>query len=299
MICIRNVLTATSDRMKTSDSTTNDAWRSTATVYYRLTKPGIIRGNLLTAIAGFLLAAGRSVDITSFLGLVAGMGLTIASACVYNNVLDRSIDKRMDRTKNRALVTGQVSVRQALLFATLLGAAGTCILAIYTNMLTVALGLAGIILYVAVYGYAKRTTVQGTVIGSISGAIPPVGGYTAASGQLDGAALILFIILVCWQMPHFYALGIYRRSEYQSAGLPIMPLVSGLAATKRHIMLFTICFAAAALALSLFGYAGWLYLLPIVLISGLWIYKSLQGLERKTMLPQKHGRAGCSGFPCL
>ena len=177
--------------------------------YYRLTKPGIVYGNSLAALGGFLLAAHGQVELARLAAAIIGLALIIASACVFNNFIDRDIDQLMARTKRRALATGRISGRAALIYGTLLGAAGAALLGLFTNLLTLALALTGWILYVVVYTYFKRHTVYGTQIGSLSGAVPPVVGYAAVTGRLDLAALLLFGVMVIWQMPHFYAIAIY------------------------------------------------------------------------------------------
>ena len=213
--------------------------------YYSLTKPGIIRGNLITAAAGFFLASKDIVDMKLLLAMLVGTSLVIASGCVLNNYLDISIDKQMARTKKRALVTGTITSKNALIFATILGLSGEIILLIFTNLLTALIGLFGLFVYVIVYGAAKRRSTHGTLVGSLSGAVPPVAGYTAVTGSLDWAALTLFLILVCWQMPHFYAIAIYRYNEYKAAGLPMLPIVKGIRATKLQILNYCLFFVAA------------------------------------------------------
>jgi len=161
---------------------------NTLKTYYYLTKPGIIRGNAVTAAAGFLLAAGLHPDLGLFLATLVGLSLIVASACVLNNCLDRRIDAAMARTQRRALVRGLVSTRAAIIYATILGLTGAALLAAFTNLLTLGLALFGLFAYVVLYGIAKRRTVHGTVVGSISGAVPPVVGYTAVTGSLDHGA---------------------------------------------------------------------------------------------------------------
>ncbi len=247
--------------------------------YYALTKPGIIRGNLLTAAAGFLLGAAGQVEAGRLGAMLVGTALIIASACVFNNYLDRGIDAKMDRTKRRALVIGAVSGRAAMIYATSLGLVGAAVLAAWTNWLTLGLGLLGLFAYVVLYGWGKRHTVHGTLIGTISGAVPPVAGYAAATGRLDAGALILFVILVCWQMPHFYAVAMYRLKDYQAAGLPVLPVKRGAAATKIQMLSYTAAFVVAATLLTTFGYVGYTYLVVILVVGLWWFWSSLDGLQ--------------------
>ena len=245
--------------------------------YYYLAKPGIIRGNLLTATAGFVVAAGRHIDFLLLIEALSGIALVIASACIINNYIDRDIDKVMERTKRRASVTGVVPARRGLALAAFLGLLGFIILAVHTNWLTVAVGLAGFIDYIVFYGLAKRRSWTGTLVGSISGAAPVVGGYTAVSGQLDGAALILFLILTCWQMPHFYAIALRRLSDYKAAGIPVLPAVRSARAVKLQMMAYMLAFLAAVLALGLAGYAGTFYMVVMGALSLGWLVTALRG----------------------
>jgi len=197
--------------------------------YYRLTKPGIIYGNLLTAAAGFLFASKWHIVPGLFAATLAGTSLVIAAACVYNNYIDRNIDKRMARTKKRALVQGTISGKHALIFATMLGVLGFALLLAYTNTLVTVIGVIAFIDYVVLYGISKRRSVYGTIVGSISGAAPIVAGYVAVTNQFDLGALLLFFILVYWQMPHFYGIAMYRFDDYKAAGIPVLPVQKGMA----------------------------------------------------------------------
>jgi heme o synthase len=249
--------------------------------YYRLTKPGIVYGNDLTAGGGFLLASRHHIDIGLLAAMLAGLSLVIASACVFNNYIDRDLDKKMSRTKNRALVSGSISRQNALIFASLLGVGGSIILGFLTNLLTLTVALAALFAYVVLYGIGKRKTVHGTLIGTISGAAPPVVGYAAAKGHLDGAALILYLILVCWQMPHFYAIAMYRLSDYKAAGLPVLPAVKGLRRTKLEILIYTFLFVLSVIALSVSGYTGLVFLIVMAGLGLYWLWRGLAGFNAK------------------
>jgi len=249
--------------------------------YYRLTKPGIVYGNLMYAAAGFLLAAGRHIDLPLFIATLAGTSLVIAGACVYNNVLDRNIDSRMKRTQKRAMVTQVISIRNALIYATILSIAGFGLLMFFVNWLVVAIEAAGTIVYVLVYGWAKRSTIHSTVIGSVSGSVPPVAGYAAVSGRLDGGALLLFLILTFWQMPHFYAIATYRLKDYREAGLPVLTVKKGVRAAKYQIVAYITAFIIAAALLSLYGYTGYVYLVAMVGLGLWWLKLGLEGFKAK------------------
>lgn len=248
--------------------------------YYLLTKPGIIRGNVLVAIAAYIFGSGGDVDIMTLLGLALGTSFVIASACVCNNYIDRHIDKQMLRTKKRALAAGTISGRAALTFAFMLGLTGFAVLFTSTNWLTSAIGIVGFLTYVFAYSFSKHRTMHATLIGSIPGAMPPLAGYTAATQQLDGTAGLLFLVLVCWQMPHFYAISLFRRRDYESAHVPVLPVVRGTAATRRQIIVFIIAFIVATLSMSIFGYTGLLYTVGMIIVSGWWLKTALNDTGR-------------------
>ena len=190
--------------------------------FYRLTKPGIVYGNTLHVVAGVLLAASSHWSWLPALGVTVGTALLIASACVANNILDRPYDKRMKRTKTRPVPSGAISTKHASWFASLLLIVGMVILFTTTNILTVILGVIAYVSYAFIYTYSKRYTTWNTVIGTVPGALPPVAGYVALVGQLDMTAWIIFGLIVLWQLPHFYAIAVYRRDEYAHSGLKML-----------------------------------------------------------------------------
>jgi heme o synthase len=232
--------------------------------YYHLIKPGIIYGNAMTLIAGFLLGSRHSTDVGLLLATLGGTSLVIACACVLNNYIDRDIDKKMRRTRKRALVTGAISVKNAMIYAACLGIVGFVLLILFTNILTVVLGAVALFFYVILYGIAKRHSIHGTLVGTVPGALPLVAGYTAATNRLDAVALLLFIIMVFWQLAHFYAIAIYRADEYRAANIPVLPLVLGFAFTKKMIVVNIVAFIIAASSLTVLGYASYFYLFVLV-----------------------------------
>ncbi len=249
--------------------------KNTLKSYYRLTKPGIIYGNLLAAIGGFLLASKGDIDPLLFLAAIIGTALVIASGCVFNNYIDQGIDKKMARTQKRGLVSGQISGRSALLYATVLGILGFSTLALFTNALTVATGAVGIFFYVVVYGLAKRSTPLSTLVGSIPGATPPVAGYLAVTNNLDGGAILLFLIMAIWQLPHFYAISIFRLKDYAAASLPVIAVKKGARATKVRIMAYIGLYLATVPSLAFLGYTGYTYLIVMGIVSLLWFWKGI------------------------
>lgn len=251
--------------------------------YYSLTKPGVLFGNALTAVAGFLFASfalpGDFQWMTG-IALTIGSTLIIGSACALNNYLDQDIDRIMERTKKRAIVSGAVSSNGALAFSIIIGIIGLLLLILWTNWLVVAVGLAGFVTYVWLYGAtSKRRSIHGTLVGSISGAMPILAGYVAASGQFDSAALIVFVIMFAWQFPEFYSIAIYRFHEYKAAGIPLLPIVKGIARTKKEILLYTILFVVSTLLLTPLGYTGVMYFIIMALLGARWLVIALEGFR--------------------
>lgn len=248
--------------------------------YYSLTKPGVLYGNALTVAAGYFLAAHGAVNLWLFLAVFIGSSLIIASACVLNNYLDQDIDAIMDRTKKRALVSGELPGYRAVLFSIILGVSGLMILALYTNPLVVALGLIGFITYVVFYGMlSKRLSPHGTLVGSISGAIPILAGYCAAANTIDTGAILVFIILFAWQFPEFYSIAIYRLKEYKAANIPLLPIVKGLRRTKVEILIYTAIFVIASLLLTPFGYTGITYFIVMAGFGAYWLWLAAKGFR--------------------
>ena len=248
--------------------------------FIQITKPGIIFGNVLSVAGGFFLASKGDIDFVVFLAAVIGTSLVVASGCVFNNCIDRDIDQRMERTRNRVLVQGLVSMKLALLYATVLGAAGVGLLYTYANPLAALLGVIGFVVYVGFYSlYFKRKSVHGTLIGSLSGAMPPVIGYCAVTNSFDFAALTLLVMFSLWQMPHSYAIAIFRFNDYSAAKIPVLPVARGILVTKRHILLYILAFLVATLMLTVGGYAGLNYLAVAAGMGMYWLYMAWKGYK--------------------
>ncbi|MEY4475727.1 MAG: hypothetical protein RL248_1494 [Pseudomonadota bacterium] len=248
--------------------------------YLQVTKPGIIFGNLISVVGGFLLASKGVIDCPLFLATLIGVSLVVASGCVFNNYIDRDIDGIMERTKNRVLVKGLIDPKVSLIYASVLGIAGMLLLYVVANPLAMWLAVIGFVIYVGVYSlYIKRKSVYGTLIGSLSGAAPPVIGYCAVTGQLDMGALILLLIFSLWQMPHSYAIAIFRFKDYQAANIPVLPVIKGISVTKNHIILYILAFMVATLMLTLSGYAGYKYLVVAAAVSVWWLGMALRGYK--------------------
>ncbi|CNG61811.1 TPA: heme o synthase [Yersinia enterocolitica] len=248
--------------------------------YLQVTKPGIIFGNLISVVGGFLLASKGVIDYPLFLATLFGVSLVVASGCVFNNYIDRDIDRIMERTKNRVLVKGLIDPKVSLFYASILGIAGMLLLYVGANPLAMWLAVIGFVIYVGVYSlYMKRKSVYGTLIGSLSGAAPPVIGYCAVTGQFDMGALILLLIFSLWQMPHSYAIAIFRFKDYQAANIPVLPVIKGISVTKNHITLYILAFMVATLMLTLSGYAGYKYLVVAAAVSVWWLGMALRGYK--------------------
>jgi heme o synthase len=247
--------------------------------YYLLIKPGIILGNLITFAAGFLLASKGIIDFWLFFQTLAGLTFIMASACVFNNYIDRQIDEKMERTKNRALVTGLISERRAILFAISLVILGNLVLFAYTNLLAMFVADLGFFVYVVLYSLWKCHTIYGTAIGSIAGAIPPVVGYCAVSNHFDIGALILFMMLVLWQMPHFFSIALFHLDDYATAGIPVLPIKKGLLRTKIHMVVYIFAFILVATLLTFFNYTGYAYLIVATAIGLAWLGLCIKGFK--------------------
>jgi heme o synthase len=248
--------------------------------YLLLTKPGIIFGNLITVTGGFFLASKGAIDLVLYIAVVLSVSLIVASGCVFNNVIDRDIDIKMERTKNRALVTGLISPTQALTYASLLGILGIVLLYTMTNTIATVLVLIGFVVYVGFYSlYLKRHSVYGTLVGSISGAMPPVIGYCSVSNQFDTGAVILLLIFSIWQMPHSYAIAIFRYDDYANASIPVLPVKDGILTTKKHIFAWIVAFAGVASMLTIMGFTGYIYLVATAVMSAYWLYLAFMGFK--------------------
>ncbi len=256
------------------------AFKTTKT-HFLLTKPGIILGNAITAAGGFALASRKQFDLCLFLAVLVGLSLIIASACVLNNFIDRNSDEKMARTKHRALVTGAMTRQHAIKFSIILGLLGTFFLAVFSSLLATAIALFGFFVYVVLYSFSKYHTVHGTLIGSIAGAIPPVVGYCSVSHHIDFGAFLLFLMIAMWQMPHFFAIAIYRLEDYAKAAIPVLPIKRGIYTTKIQMLLYLIAFILTSFMLTAFNYTGRIYLIATALLGISWLWLCIKGFNCK------------------
>lgn len=222
---------------------------------YIAVKPGIIYGNLLHYAAGGLLAfaSGLSLSVQAFLYGAAGTILVIAAACLVNNYYDRDIDARMARTKRRPTVDGRLSGRELAGWATLFLAVGMGLLMTMVSMQVAVIGLLAFVAYAGVYTVAKHKTPYSTIIGAFPGAIPAVAGYVAMTGRIDMVALSIGLLIFAWQMPHFYAIALFRKAEYQAAGVPVISTVLSAAIVRRKMLVWMTLYLLAAIVLCWFS----------------------------------------------
>lgn len=242
--------------------------RSVISRYLELTKPRVVLLIVFTAIVGMLLAVPGWVPWQAFIFGSLGIWLAASSAAVINHLIDRQVDAVMARTQNRPLPTGQLSVIPALLFALVLGMVSMLVLTHWVNTLTAVLTFASLIGYAIIYTvFLKRATPQNIVIGGAAGAMPPVLGWTAVTGELHPYALLLFLIIYVWTPPHFWALAVHRREEYAKVDIPMLPVTHGVELTRFHITLYTILLCLVTLLPYLVGMSGWFYLIASLLLN--------------------------------
>ena len=234
-------------------------WRS----YLELTKPRVVALMLFTVLVGMLLAAPAAQpphwQVLLFGAL--GIALVAAAAAALNHLIDQRVDALMARTRARPLPRGALQSAQVAGFAAALGALGTALLLVFTNTLCALLTLASLVGYAGVYSlWLKRATPHNIVIGGAAGAAPPLLGWVAVTGQVDPGALALFLIIVVWTPPHFWALAIHRRNEYARAAIPMLPVTHGVAFTCGRILFYTGLLWAVSLLPFAIGIGHWLYL---------------------------------------
>jgi heme o synthase len=229
--------------------------------YVRLTKPRIISLLLVTTAGAMFVAAGGVPDGWLLFWTMVGGYLAAGGANAINHCIDRDIDGRMSRTTARPVVAGRVSPGRALAFGIALGALSALVLGVFANWLAAALALLGLALYVGVYTlWLKRTTVHNIVIGGSAGAVPPLVGWAAVTGDLGLSAWLLFAIVFYWTPPHFWALALILERDYAAAGVPMLPVVRGEAETRRQILLWSLVMVAVSLLPVVSGAAGAFYL---------------------------------------
>ena len=267
-----------------STTDTTISWRD----FLELTKPRVVALMILTSVIGMLLAAPGVPGWQVLLYGNLGIALLAGAAAVVNHVVDQKIDTVMARTRKRPVATGKISPLDAMVFATLLAASGMAVLVWQVNALTAWLTLASLVGYAGVYTlFLKRATPQNIVIGGLAGAMPPLLGWTAVTGQVDGHALLLVLIIFAWTPPHFWALAIHRKEEYAKAGIPMLPVTHGNKYTELHIVLYTFMLLAVSVLPFVTGMSGGIYLVGALVLGLRFLQYSirlLRGDDRRVAL---------------
>ena len=236
--------------------------------YLVLTKPGIVTLVLITTLGGLYIGSRGDLDALLVFWTLLGTGLAAAGSAVVNMVLDRDVDSLMERTSHRPLPRGAVSPRSALLFGLSLIVISFFILSWFVNLISASLAMLASFSYVVLYTILlKRRTPIATEIGGISGALPPVIGYAAGSGELDLKAFVLFLIMFMWQPPHFWVLALKYKEDYAKAGIPALPVVRGVLTTKIKTLLYTVSLLPLSVVPYAIGMTGKLYLITAIVLS--------------------------------
>ncbi|HET8739964.1 MAG TPA: heme o synthase [Acidimicrobiia bacterium] len=244
--------------------------RTRLAAYVALTKPRIIELLLITTVPSMVLAANAWPGTWLVIATLVGGSLSAGGANALNMYYDRDIDEIMRRTRARPLARHEVAPRNAMIFGIALGVAGFIWLWVFTNLLAALVSTAALLFYVLVYTRAlKRATVQNIVIGGAAGAAPTLVGWAAVTGTVDVPAWVLFLIVFYWTPPHFWALALRYKDDYAAAGVPMLPVVAGVEATTRRILLYTGLMVGVSLLLVPLGGMSWIYL-AAALILGAW-----------------------------
>ena len=242
--------------------------------FYELTKPRVVSLIVFCAVIGMLLAvpAGSWIPLHILLAATAGIALVAGAAAAVNCLVEQRLDALMARTRARPLPRGELTSAETLVFAGVVGGIGLWLLYSVVNPLTMWLTLGTFVGYAIVYTIVlKPLTPQNIVIGGASGAMPPVLGWSAVTGQIAPDALLLFLIIFAWTPPHFWSLALYRADEYARAGLPMLPVTHGRKYTQLHVLLYTLILAACSLLPFVSGMSGWLYLAAAIVLGGTFI----------------------------
>lgn len=260
--------------------------RSTLRDYVSITKVGITVANLMSTFAGLWAGSHGRPSAWLILYTLLGTALVVASGATLNNYFDRDIDRKMARTRSRALVTGTVEPRLALWMGLALGVAGLALLALLVNVTAAVFALAGLVMYAYVYTvWLKRNTTWSTVLGGFAGAMPPLVGWAAGSGgALTLPALVVFLVFFLWQPPHFFPLAMKRCEDYRAAGIPMLPVVRGFRHTKLQIIAFTVVMVPVSFLLYVVHAEGVIYLVVAATLGIVFLIKAVQGLYAKNDL---------------
>jgi protoheme IX farnesyltransferase len=245
--------------------------------FVSLTKPRVVSLIVFTAVIGMFLATPGMVPPRILFAATLGIALVAGAAAAVNCLVEQGIDRVMQRTRWRPLARGELNAMQTLLFAGVLGGAGLWLLYRYVNVLTMGLTAATFVGYAVVYTVIlKPATPQNIVIGGASGAMPPVLGWAAVTGQVPVEAMLLFLIIFAWTPPHFWALALYRTDDYAKAGVPMLPVTHGKRYTRLQVLLYTLILFAVTLLPYVIRMSGALYLVCALVLGGIFIAYALR-----------------------
>jgi heme o synthase len=245
--------------------------------FYVLTKPRVVSLIVFTAIIGMFLAVPGALPLELLFAATVGIALVAGAAAAVNCLVEQKLDALMSRTSWRPLPRGQITSLETLLFAGLIGGIGLAILHQWVNALTMWLTLATFVGYAIVYTVIlKPMTPQNIVIGGASGAMPPVLGWAAATGEVTADALTLFLIIFAWTPPHFWALALYRKNDYAKAGIPMLPVTHGDKFTRLHVLLYTVILFACSLLPFVVRMSGLVYLVAAVVLGGIFLWYAIR-----------------------
>lgn len=242
-----------------------------------VTKPKVVLLLVFTAIVGMVLAVPGMVPIQETVFGILGIGLASASAAAINHVVDQHADAQMNRTSKRPIPQGNLTSAKVLMFAAVLGIVAMVLLVVFVNVLTAVLTFLSLIGYACVYTmYLKRATPQNIVIGGVAGAMPPVLGWAAVTGEVTAEPLLLFLIVFIWTPPHFWALAIHRRDDYAKVGIPMLPVTHGNKYTRVQILLYTILLLIVTIAPYLIQMSGLIYLAAALVLGGWFLFHAIR-----------------------
>lgn len=245
--------------------------------FYQLTKPRVVSLIVFTAVIGMFLATPGMVPLQPLLAGTLGIALVAGAAAAMNCLVEQKIDALMARTRARPLPRGQITSLQTLVFAGAVGGIGLATLYHWVNALTMWLTLATFVGYAIVYTVIlKPMTPQNIVIGGASGAMPPVLGWAAVTGEVTADALVLFLIIFAWTPPHFWALALYRKHEYAKAGVPMLPVTHGDKFTRLHVLLYTVILVACTMLPFATRMSGVIYLVAAILLGMVFLYYAVK-----------------------
>lgn len=255
-------------------------WQNTASrvqQFYRLTKPRVVSLIVFTAFIGMFLAVPGAVPLNALFFGTLGIALVAGAAAALNCLVEQEYDGIMARTQGRPLPQGKVSTGETLFFLTIVGGSGLYMLYAWVNPLTMWLTMGTFVGYAIIYTLIlKPLTPQNIVIGGASGAMPPVLGWAAVTGEVTADALLLFLIIFAWTPPHFWALALYRKNEYAKIGMPMLPVTHGDQFTKLHVLLYTVILTIVTLLPYVTQMSGLIYLVSVLILDGIFLYYAIE-----------------------